>query len=125
MILASVPAAGAIGPDGWPTGPSSGGSFEETDSIDAIRREAMAALDESRLSEDWVGDDVAANGKNGPSEWDYGPSVPHRPKVVAPAEEKEKAWIFVRFDFQSSKEDRLRRLGSCLSASVLNRQSCE
>ena len=51
----------------------------------------MAALDESRLSEDWVGDDVAANGKNGSSDWDYSPSAPHRPKVIAPSEEKEKA----------------------------------
>ena len=86
-VLTGVSQAGAMGADGWPTGPSSSSPPPETDSIDAIRREAMAALDQSRLSEDWTGDDVEANGSNGGPKIDYGPSAPHRPKPSKSTEE--------------------------------------
>lgn len=85
--LAAVPAGSGIGPDGWPTEPSSATRSVEGDSIDAIRREAMAALDESRLENDWSGEEVAGNGTKGAPTFDYSPSVPHAPKQPVATDE--------------------------------------
>jgi hypothetical protein len=88
-VLAGVSQAGAIGADGWPTGPSTSTPPQETDSIDAIRREAMAALDQSRLSGDWTGDDASTTSGNGAPKIDYGPSVPRPPKPSKPTKDSD------------------------------------
>jgi hypothetical protein len=88
-VLAGVSQSGAIGADGWPTGPPTSTPPQETDSIDAIRREAMAALDESRMSDEWTGDDTPASSGNGAPKIDYTPSVQPRPKPSKPAKDSD------------------------------------
>jgi hypothetical protein len=88
-VLAGVSQSGAIGSDGWPTGPPTSTPPQETDSIDAIRREAMAALDESRMSDEWTGDDTSASSGNGAPKIDYKPSVQPRPRPSKPSKDSD------------------------------------
>ena len=102
--LYSVPAAAGTGTDGWPTGGTSAGS----DSIDAIRREAMAALEHTRTQDGWGATNVDSADTPRPV-IDYSPSVPPKPKKVdvGDDEDDETAFVESRYRRNSAKLPRI------------------
>ncbi|MDA2980029.1 MAG: DivIVA domain-containing protein [Actinomycetota bacterium] len=115
--LYSVPAAAGTGTDGWPTGGTSAGS----DSIDAIRREAMAALEHTRTQDGWAATQVASADTPRPV-IDYSPSVPPKPKKVdvGDDEDDETAFVESRYRRNSAKLPRIGVSAASAAGAIAN-----